>query len=77
MAALRRSSIPDGEALKVRQGNLIIPAIPIRRSNSGTRGKNPKTGKPRSTYPVRCVVAGKRRGESFQTKALAESFRSS
>ncbi|WP_030442926.1 tyrosine-type recombinase/integrase [Actinoplanes subtropicus] len=40
------------------------------------KGKDPKTGKPRSTYRVRWVVAGQVFGESFKTKALAESFRS-
>jgi integrase len=40
------------------------------------KGKDRATGKPRSTYRVRWAVAGKDCGESFQTKALAESFRS-
>ncbi|WP_433210987.1 tyrosine-type recombinase/integrase [Dactylosporangium sp. CS-047395] len=40
------------------------------------KGKDRKTGKPRSTYRVRWGVAGKEFGESFQTRALAESFRS-
>jgi integrase len=35
-----------------------------------------KPGRPRSTYRVRWVVAGKRFGDSFKTRALAESFRS-
>lgn len=38
-------------------------------------GKDRKTGKPRITYRVRWVVAGKVLGDRFQTKALAESFR--
>src|SRR4051794_37554253 len=38
-------------------------------------GKDRKTGKPRRTYRLRWQVAGKARGESFQTRALAESFR--
>src|SRR5215813_6264337 len=40
------------------------------------KGKDRKTRKPRLTYRVRWEVAGKEWGESFQTKALAESFRS-
>jgi integrase len=40
------------------------------------KGKDRKTGKPRSTYRVRWQVAGKDFGKSYQTKALAESFRS-
>ncbi|MBT8225436.1 MAG: tyrosine-type recombinase/integrase [Dactylosporangium sp.] len=40
------------------------------------RGRDRKTGKPRSTYRVRWVAAGKRFGDNFQTRALAESFRS-
>ncbi len=40
------------------------------------KGKDRKTGKDRSTYRVRWQVAGKRFGKSYQTKALAESFRS-
>jgi hypothetical protein len=39
-------------------------------------GKDRKTGKPRSTYRVRWLVAGQDFGETFQTRALAESFRS-
>jgi integrase len=39
-------------------------------------GKDRKTGKPRSTYRVRWLVAGEDFGETFTTKALAESFRS-
>jgi integrase len=39
-------------------------------------GKERRTGKPRSTYRVRWEVAGNECGETFQTKALAESFRS-
>ncbi|GIM98013.1 tyrosine-type recombinase/integrase [Paractinoplanes toevensis] len=39
-------------------------------------GKDRKTGKPRSTYRVRWLVAGRDFGETFQTRALAESFRS-
>lgn len=35
-----------------------------------------KGGKPRVSYRVRWVVAGDRFGDTFQTKALAESFRS-
>jgi integrase len=37
-------------------------------------GKDRKTGKPRTTYRFRWVVAGKVFSEYFQTKALAESF---
>ncbi|WP_436525339.1 tyrosine-type recombinase/integrase [Actinoplanes sp. HUAS TT8] len=37
------------------------------------QGKDRKTGKPRSTYRVRWVVAGHVFGESFKTRALAES----
>ena len=40
------------------------------------KGKDRKTGKPKSTYRVRWRAAAKERGRSFQTKALAESFRS-
>ncbi|MEV0570671.1 tyrosine-type recombinase/integrase [Dactylosporangium sp. NPDC050588] len=40
------------------------------------KGKDRKTGKPRSTYRLRWLVAGEELGESFQTRALAESFRS-
>jgi integrase len=40
------------------------------------KGKDRKTGRPRSTYRVRWQLAGKEFGESFQTRALAESFRS-
>ncbi len=40
------------------------------------KGRDPKTGKARSTYRVRWQVAGKDFGKSFQTRALAESFRS-
>ncbi|WP_432980437.1 tyrosine-type recombinase/integrase [Dactylosporangium sp. CA-233914] len=40
------------------------------------KGKDRKTGKPRSTFRVRWIVAGKRFGDSFQTRPLAESFRS-
>ncbi|GAA0717910.1 tyrosine-type recombinase/integrase [Dactylosporangium roseum] len=40
------------------------------------KGKDRKTGKPRSTWRLRWVVAGKTFGDSFQTRALAESFRS-
>lgn len=40
------------------------------------KGRERKTGKPRITYRVRWEVAGKEFGETFQTKALAESFRS-
>ena len=39
-------------------------------------GKDRKTGKPRSTYRVRWLVVGQDFGETFQTRALAESFRS-
>ncbi|PRY19139.1 tyrosine-type recombinase/integrase [Pseudosporangium ferrugineum] len=39
-------------------------------------GKDRKTGKPRSTYRVRWMVAGNEFGETFKTRALAESFRS-
>jgi integrase len=38
-------------------------------------GKDRKTGKPKSTYRVRWVVAGKVHSDRFQTKAHAESFR--
>ena len=38
------------------------------------KGKDSKTGKPRSSYRVRWVVSGRVFGESFKTKALAESF---
>jgi integrase len=40
------------------------------------KGKDRKTGKSRSTYRVRWLVAGEEFGETFQTRALAESFRS-
>jgi integrase len=40
------------------------------------KGKERAAGKPRSTYRVRWAVAGKRFGKTFQTRALAESFRS-
>lgn len=40
------------------------------------KGRDRKTGKDRSTYRVRWDVAGQEFGKSFQTKALAESFRS-
>jgi integrase len=40
------------------------------------KGKDRKTGKARSTYRVRWEVAGKEFGETFQTRPLAESFRS-
>lgn len=40
------------------------------------KGKDRKTRKPHSTYQVRWVVAGRQFGKTFQTKALAESFRS-
>jgi integrase len=40
------------------------------------KGKDRKTGKPRSSYRVRWLVAGQDFGETFQTRALAESFRS-
>jgi integrase len=40
------------------------------------KGRDRKTGKPRSTYRLRWVVAGRVFGDRFQTKALAESFRS-
>ena len=39
-------------------------------------GKDRTTGKPLTTYRVRWVVAGRGFGETFKTKALAESFRS-
>ena len=39
------------------------------------KGKDRKTGKPRSTYRLRWVVAGRVFGDRFQTKGLAESFR--
>ena len=38
------------------------------------KGKDRRTGKPRSTFRVRWIVAGKEFGESFQTRPLAESF---
>jgi hypothetical protein len=40
------------------------------------KGRDRKTGKPRSTYRVRWTVAGRSFGKSFETKAMAESFRS-
>lgn len=40
------------------------------------KGRNRKTGKPRTTYRVRWTVNGHEFGKSFQTSALAESFRS-
>ena len=36
--------------------------------------KSKKAGKPTSTYRVRRQVAGERFGDSFKTRALAESF---
>jgi integrase len=39
-------------------------------------GTDRKSGKPRSTYRVRWVVAGRDYGKTFQTRALAESYRS-
>ena len=39
-------------------------------------GKDRKTGKARTTHRLRWVVAGRVFSDSFQTKALAESFRS-
>ncbi|MFI5935763.1 tyrosine-type recombinase/integrase [Actinoplanes sp. NPDC051494] len=39
------------------------------------KGKDRTTGKARSTYRVRWLVAGEEFGETFQTRALAESFR--
>jgi integrase len=39
------------------------------------KGKDRKTGKARGTYRLRWVVAGDVFSDSFQTKALAESFR--
>lgn len=38
------------------------------------KGKDRKTGKPRSTYRLRWVVAGHVFGDRFQTKGMAESF---
>src|SRR3954452_19636984 len=38
-------------------------------------GKDRRTGKPRSTYRARWLVAGQDFGQTFQTRALAESFR--
>lgn len=38
--------------------------------------KSPSRGKARSTYRVRWEVAGREFGDSFQTRAMAESFRS-
>jgi integrase len=40
------------------------------------KGKDRKTGKPRSTFRVRWTVDGQEFGESFQTRPLAESYRS-
>jgi integrase len=40
------------------------------------RGRDRKSGKPRLTYRVRWVVAGRIFADTFATKALAESFRS-
>jgi integrase len=40
------------------------------------KSKAKTVGKPSSTYRVRWIVAGEEFGETFQTKALAESFRS-
>nr|BFE64988.1 tyrosine-type recombinase/integrase [Dactylosporangium thailandense] len=40
------------------------------------KGKDRKSGKPKSTFRVRWVVAGKRFGDSFASRPLAESFRS-
>jgi hypothetical protein len=39
-------------------------------------GKDRKTGKPKTTYRVRWVVAGKVFSDRYETKALAESQRS-
>jgi integrase len=39
-------------------------------------GKDRSTGKPLTTHRVRWVVAGRAFGDTFRTKALAESFRS-
>jgi integrase len=39
-------------------------------------GKDRKTGKPKETYRLRWSVAGKVFSKSYQTRALAESFRS-
>ncbi|MEU1751999.1 integrase [Micromonospora matsumotoense] len=40
------------------------------------KGRDRKTGKDRKTYRVRWEVAGRECGETFQTRAMAESFRS-
>jgi integrase len=40
------------------------------------QGKDRKTGKPKVTYRLRWEVAGKTFSKSFQTKAMAETFRS-
>jgi integrase len=40
------------------------------------KGRDRKTGKPRSTHRVRWQVSGQEFGESYQTSAMAESFRS-
>src|SRR4051812_47656496 len=39
------------------------------------QGKDRKTGKPRSTYRLGWVVAGRVFSDRFQTRAMAESFR--
>jgi integrase len=44
-------------------------------STRESKGKDPKTGKPVTRYRVRWAVAGNENGQTFQTKALAESFR--
>ncbi len=38
--------------------------------------KDRKTGKAKDAYQLRWAIAGKRFSKAFQTKALAESFRS-
>ncbi|MFI7574305.1 tyrosine-type recombinase/integrase [Micromonospora sp. NPDC049497] len=40
------------------------------------QGRDRKTGKDRKTYRVRWEVAGREFGKTFQTRAMAESFRS-
>ncbi|GAA2517997.1 integrase [Pilimelia columellifera] len=40
------------------------------------KGKDPRTGKARSTFRVRWEVAGREFGRTFKTRAMAESFRS-
>lgn len=40
------------------------------------QGRDRKTGKERKTYRVRWEVAGREFGKTFQTRAMAESFRS-